>query len=82
MVPQPGLWAGGMLPAVSPGGMPDLSWGFDHAGLQSEITSPLQNPEVIKKAALRSRVFAGKYLPVFPSHCPVSTTALPRHHPR
>lgn len=35
--------------SVAPAGMPDLSWGFDHAGSRREITSPLQNPEVIKK---------------------------------
>lgn len=35
--------------SVAPAGMPDLSRGFDHAGSRREITSPLQNPEVIKK---------------------------------
>lgn len=51
--------------------MPDLSRGFDHAGSRREITSPLQNPEVIKKAALRPRVLAAKRLPVLPARSPV-----------
>lgn len=55
--------------SVAPAGMPDLSWGFDHAGSWREITSPLQNPEVIKKAALRPCVLAVKCLPVLPARC-------------
>lgn len=59
--------------SVTPHGMPDLLWSFDHAGSQFEIMSPLQNLDgcvcvvggivAFLKAALRA--FYLNVLPVF-----------------
>lgn len=43
----PQKYAGRVLAGISVAlcGMPDLFWGFDHAGTQFEIISPLPNLE-------------------------------------